>query len=510
MKHWHPCLAPALLAIALAGCSLAPPYQRASVYTPAAFKEAPAVLPANAGDGTQWKAAQPADDSSRGQWWRIFGDDRLNALEDQARDANQDLKASAARVAQARALQQGARSQYFPQIGIGFGPTRERPSPASLGLNDDAPSSAFTLWRAQATVSYEADLFGRVTSAVNAANADAQRSDALFYSVRLALQADVAQGYFQIRELDAARALYSSTVSLRSQTLALVQKRFDAGDISELDVARAKSEVAQAQSDLLGATRARATSEHALAILVGKAPADFSVPELPLQAITVSVPPGLPSSLLERRPDIAAAERAMAAANARIGIAKAAFFPDLNITGNLGFESASLGNLFNWSTRSFLFGPLVGTILSMPIFDGGQREADLANVRAVYEENVADYRQTVLNAFREVEDNLADLRILGDQIQAQNDAVRASSRASDLSHIQYREGSISYLDVVIDADRSVLQQQRAAVQLQGARARSAVGLIRAIGGGWDQTANALGTGALPPVAGNAVIAQKLQ
>jgi outer membrane protein, multidrug efflux system len=505
MKH-RSSLLPSLLAVALAGCSLAPPYERPAIDMPTAFKEAPPSSPVDAAGTTQWKAAQPADDVARGQWWRVFGDDRLDALEDEAQASNQDLKAAAARVAQARALQQGARSQYFPQIGIGFGPTRERPSPASLGLEDNAPTSAFTLWRAQATVSYEADLFGRVTSAVNAATFTAQRSDALFYSVRLSLQADVAQGYFQIRELDAARALYSSTVSLRLQTLSLVQKRFDAGDISELDVARAKSEVAQAQSDLLGATRARATSEHALAILVGKAPADFSVPELPLQPVAVSIPPGLPSSLLERRPDIAAAERAMAATNARIGIARAAFFPDLSITGNLGFESAALGNLFNWSTRTFLFGPLVGTILSMPIFDGGRRDADLANVRALYEEDVAGYRQTVLNAFREVEDNLADLRILADQIQAQNDAVRASTRASDLSHIQYREGSVSYLDV-IDADRSVLQQQRAAVQLQGARARSAVGLIRAIGGGWDQATNPL---AATPAdgTGKAMVAQQ--
>jgi len=466
----------------LSACSLTPAYQPPSADVPVAYKEA--VAPPTTADGAQWKAAQPSESLPRGAWWKIFADERLDALEEQALASNHDLKAAAARVEQARALTRSARADLFPQLGVGFGPTRERPSPASQGLRDDAPSAAFTLWRAQATVAYEADLFGRVSSAVGAATADAQRSDALLYSVRLALQADVAQSYFLIRELDAARRLYGSTVALREQTLSLVQKRFDAGDISELDVARAKSELASARSDLLGATRARATAEHALAILVGKPPSDFSLPALPLQSITVAIPAGLPSALLERRPDIAAAERAMAAANAGIGVARAAYFPDFSITGNFGFESAALGNLFNWSTRSFLLGPLVGTMLSLPIFDGGRRDANLANARAVYEEDVENYRQTILGAFREVEDNLADLRILSDQIRAQDDAVVASTRASDLSHVQYREGSVSYLDV-IDADRSVLIQQRAAVALEGARARAAVGLIRAVGGGWE-------------------------
>ncbi len=464
----------------LAGCSVGPRYQRPPVDTPAAFKEA-SLSPQEA---RHWKNAQPSDDIERGRWWAVFGDKALDALEEQAMAANQDLKAAAARVGQARALRQGARSELFPAIDAGFGPTRQRASNASLGLPDNAPNSPSTLWRAQAGVSYEADLFGRVAADVDAATADAQQSEALFRSVQLALQADVAQAYFLLRRLDAEQDLYRGTVRLRSQTLGLVERRYAEGDISELDVARAKSELASAQSESLGIERQRAVAEHALAILLGKTPADFSVARHPLQTVDVGIPAGLPSSLLERRPDIAAAERAMAAANARIGAAKAAFFPRLNITGALGYESSQLGDLFQWSSRSFLLGPLVGAMLSLPIFDGGQRQAGLDRARAVYEEDVAVYRQTVLSAFREVEDNLSSLRILGTQTDVQNTAVQAAARAAELAQTQYREGSVSYLEV-IDADRVVLQQKRTAVQLGGERAQAAVNLIRAIGGGWD-------------------------
>jgi len=466
--------------LVLAGCSVAPTYDRPSVDTPAAFKEAGPQL---GQDGSQWKTAQPAEDITRGEWWKIFGDDSLNALEDRAQQANFDLKAAAARLGQARALTRDARSAYLPQVDAGLGATRQRPSPASQGLAADADTRPSTLYRAQLGVSYEVDLFGRVASNVDAATADAQRSEALFHSVLLALQADVAQQYFQMRELDAALELYRGTVELRGQSLRLVQRRFDEGDISEVDVARAKSELASAQSEAFGIARQRATAEHALAILLGSTPAEFSLPARPLSRITIDVPGGLPSTLLERRPDIAAAERAMAAANARVGVAKSAFFPSLNLTGGLGYESAQLGELFNWSSRTFLLGPLVGTALSMPLFDGGRRQAGVDRARASYEEQVANYRGTVLNAFREVEDNLANLRILADQNRTQDEAVAASARAAKLSHVQYREGSVSYFGV-IDADRTVLQQQRVSVQLDGERARSTVNLIRALGGGW--------------------------
>lgn len=466
-------------ALLLAGCSLAPHYARPDVAAPAAFKEA-----AGAADAAAWKPAEPAEASHRGEWWLVFADESLNALQRQADAANQDLRAAAARLAQARALQQRARADRFPQVGAGFGPTRQRPSPASAGLPANADTAAATLWRAQVDIAYEVDLFGRVAAAQAAAGADAQRSEALFRSVRLALQADVAQTYFTIRELDAEQALFETTVGLRGQALALVERRFAAGDISELDVARARAELASSESEREGILHRRATAEHALAVLLGRAPADFDLPALPLAPVMVSVPAGLPSALLERRPDIAAAERAMAAANARIGVARAAWFPRLSLTGALGFESAELGDLSRWSSRTFLFGPLAGTMLSLPLFDGGARRAGVERARAIHEEEVAVYRQTVLNAFREVEDSLAGLRLLAGQIQAQARAVQASARAAQLSQIQYREGSVNFLDV-IDADRSVLQQRRVAVQLEGERARAAVSLIRALGGGWE-------------------------
>ncbi|WP_459615897.1 efflux transporter outer membrane subunit [Bordetella sp. 2513F-2] len=469
------------LLLTLAGCAVGPDYQRPEVATPAAYKEA-AALPAS--EAGSWQPARPADDTLRGQWWKIFGDAELDALQEQAQRANPSLQAAAARLTQARALLRDARSARAPQVGVGVGPMRQRSSPASEGLPDDGPGTYGTLWRGQATVSYEADLFGRVARSVEAANADAAQSAALYRSVLLALQADVAQGYFLLRELDADLQIYRRTVALRQESLDLVQRRYDAGDISELDLARARTELASAQAEATGVERRRASAEHALAVLLGKAPAEFSMPSRPLARVAVEIPAGLPSTLLERRPDIAAAERAMAAANARIGAAQAAFFPRLDITGAAGFESSELGNLFQWSSRTFLLGPLMGTALSLPIFDGGRRQANVERARAVYEEDVAKYRETVLNAFREVEDNLSNLRLLRGQAEAQNQALEASMRAASLSQTQYREGSVSYLDV-IEADRSVLLQQRASLQLEAERARSTVDLIRALGGGWD-------------------------
>ncbi|MFZ6657183.1 efflux transporter outer membrane subunit [Undibacterium sp. TJN19] len=462
-----------MLLLVLAGCSVAPTYEKAEVSTPAAYKEVLAT-------STNWKEAQPSEEVARGDWWKIFADDSLNEMESQAMAANQNLKAAAARLKQSRALRQDARAGLFPQVNAGLGASRGRVAPASQGLPDNTRMPTSTTYNAQLGASYELDLFGRVASSIDAATADTQKNEALFQSVQLALQADVAQAYFLLRELDAEQALYAATVELRSKTLKLVQTRFNEGDISELDLARAKAELATAQSESLGLARSRAVAEHALAVLLGKTPAEFNFLPRPLSRIAVNIPAGLPSALLERRPDIAAAERSMAAANARIGVARSAFFPRLDITGSAGYESASLGDLLNWSSRTFLLGPL----LSMPLFDGGRRQASVDRAGAAYEEDVANYRQTVLNAFREVEDNLADLRILRDQTQAQDNAVQAAERAAKLSHVQYREGSVSYLNV-IDADRTVLQQQRIAAQLDGARAKSAVSLIRAIGGGWD-------------------------
>ena len=413
----------------LAGCSVAPVYDKPGIATPAAFKEAAPV-------DTIWKPAEPADSAARGEWWQAFGDPVLDRLEQDAIAANPDLLAAAARLGQARALEQSARAARYPQVGVGFGPTRQRPSPASQGLEADADTRTTTLWRGQATIAYEVDLFGRLANAEEAARLDAERRAALFGATLLSLQADVAQAYFLIRELDAAQALYGDVVTLRADTVRLLQRRFEEGDIAELDLARARSELATARSESLGLARQRAVAEHALAILLGKQPAEFSLPPMPLGRLSIEVPAGLPSALLERRPDIAAAERAMAAANARVGVARAAWFPRLSLTGALGYESDGLGDLFKYASRSFVFGPLVGTALSLPIFDGGAREAGVNQARAAYVEDSARYRQTVLLAFREVEDSLAQLRILGQQHREQDSAVGSAERAARIARLQ--------------------------------------------------------------------------
>jgi len=492
LSGWGRAAASTLLVALLAACSVEPVYKRPDVDTPAAFKEAPAAASAAAASGVtaasaqsngSWKPAQPNDDALRGEWWKVFGDPKLDALEEQAAAANQDLKAAAARVQQARAVTRAAKSDWFPKLDAGFGPTRERASAASQFQPDSVGGTTGTIWRAQVGASYETDLFGRVGSNVNASRADEQQSEALFRSVQLSLQADVAQNYFQLRELDTDQDLYRRTVALREDTLKLVERRFKEGDVSELDLSRARNELASARADAVGVARQRAASEHGLAILLGKPPADFSFAEAPLAPVTVSVPAGLPSALLERRPDIAAAERAMQAANARVGLAKSAFFPKLDITGAFGYESATLGDLFMWSSRAFILGPFAGSALTVPLFDGGRRKANLAQARSKYDEDVAQYRQQVLVAFREVEDNLADLRLLDDQIREQNDAVQASERAAHLSRTQYTEGAVSYLDV-IDGERQVLLSQLQASHLAGTQAVSTVNLIRALGGGW--------------------------
>jgi len=463
----------------LAGCSTAPIYQKPDAATPAAYKEA-----TNSQAGN-WKAAQPSEQAARGEWWAVFDDAALNELEQRALTANQSLKAAAARVQEARAFQQSARAGLLPTLDAGAGAQRGRPSRISEGLPDGAPLPIQNTYTAGLTASYEVDLFGRVADTVKSASAEAQQSDALLRSVQLALQADVAQNYFSLRELDAELDVYTRTVALREAGLKLVKRRFTEGQISELDVARAESELATARSDTMTVQRLRAASEHSLAVLLGEAPASFSFAPHPLAAVDIHIAPGMPSSLLERRPDIAAAERKMAAANARIGVAKSAFFPSLTLTGSGGFASGTAGDLFNWSSRTFLLGPLA----SLPLFDGGRREGNLANARAQYEEDVANYRQQVLVAFQEVEDNLSTLRILQGQVQTQSDAVRASTRAAQLSRTQYTEGAVNYLDV-IDAERTVLQSQRVALQLAGAQAVGTVNLIRALGGGWGGTSTA--------------------
>ena len=477
-----------LATMLLSACSLAPVYQRPDASAPSAFKEDAIHDPSNgistpSSPNKGWKVAQPSEQIARGAWWTIFDDPTLNDLEKRALDTNQNLKASAARLKESRAIQETVRAGLFPSFDAGFGPTREKQSAVSQFEPDGTNVPSQTLWRAQASASYEVDLFGRVSDSVAAATAESDASEALLRSVQLALQADVAQNYFNLRELDAELDVLNQTVTLRGQALELVQHRFTEGDISELDLARAKAELATARSDTMTVQRLRSASEHSLAVLLGEAPANFTMAASPITPVLIRIPPGLPSSLLERRPDISAAEREVAAANARIGVAKSAYFPSLSLTGAGGFESATIGDLFKWSSRAFLLGPLAGTALAVPLFDGGRRKGNLANARAKYDEDAATYKQQVLVAFQEVEDNLSNLRILESQTQTEADAVKSSSRAAQLARSQYKEGAVNYLDV-IDAERTVLQSQLSATQLAGLQAVSTVNLVRALGGGW--------------------------
>jgi outer membrane protein, multidrug efflux system len=288
-----------------------------------------------------------------------------------------------------------------------------------------------------------------------------------------------------LRAIDGELMLLDETVRLRETALQLLERRFQAGETSELDAARARTELALTRAEALALQRRRAELEHALAVLLGKAPAELSLPRTPLAFEPVAIPAGLPSALLERRPDIAAAERAMAAANARIGVARAAAFPRLSLTGALGFESADLGDLFRWSSRTWALGPLVGGVLSAPLFDGGRNRALAEGAQAQYDEAVADYRGRVLLAFREVEDSLSGLRTLAEQAREQQQAILSARRSAQLSAARYRNGFVNHLEL-IDAERSLLVAQRAATQVERDRALATVGLIRALGGGWGE------------------------
>ena len=467
-----------LLAALLAGCSLAPTLEPPAIDIPTQYKE---IGPEERG---QWKTARPAEAQPRGEWWKAFGDPVLDTLERDAMTSNQSLRTATARVLQARALVGVARAERIPQVNAGFGVTRDKPSAASAGVSQDQNVPPFTIWRGLLTASYEVDLFGRISDRIAAARGDYEATEATFQSVQLALQADVAQTYFALRESDEELALLRDTVRLRGDSVRLLQRRFDVGEISELDLARAKTELATARSDASALERQRARLEHALAVLLGKAPADFTLAPAPLASELPVIPAGLPSSLLERRPDITAAIRSMAAANARIGVAKAAFFPVINLTAAGGLESSDLGDLFKWSARTWTLGPLLGSVLSMPLVDGGRNRSNLERSYAALEEATATYRQQVLVAFSEVEDGLANVRTLDEQAIATREATTSAGRALSIAQARYRAGATGYLDV-IDAQRSLLSIQRLDTQIRGARAASTVALIRALGGAWD-------------------------
>jgi outer membrane protein, multidrug efflux system len=474
LGRWPRTVFPLSMAWLLAACGTAPFQTAPSIQVPVAYKEVAAVQ-------MRWQAAQPAEAQPTGQWWRVFNDPTLDALQQQADPGSPVLIAAAARTKAARAALQGAEADRLPQVNVLAGVTRQ----AITGGQAAAPSGTrvppATTWQLGLEASYQMDLFQRAANGARAAEADAQASEALLRAERLDLQANVAQAYYQLRTLDAEVNLLTRSRTLRDHTLGLIEKLYSAGTVSELDLTRAQTDRASTQTELQGAQSRRRVAEHALALLLGQAPAAFEAPPMPLPAdqYVPQVPPGVPSALLERRPDVAAAQARMAAAHARVGQARSALFPAVVLSARGGQTSAALADLFAASARGWLMSMLA----SLPLIDSGRNRAAITRAEAALEESAAEYRQSVLQAFGEVESHLASLDGLRAQVQTADEALAAARRSTELAGKRYRAGEDSYL-TLLDAQRNLLSIERQSVQLRGLLALRTVGLVRALGGGW--------------------------
>ena len=448
----------------LAACSAGPKYERPAVDAPAAYKEA-----------GNWKVAQPRDDVKRDKWWEVFGDAQLNSLIAQIDVSNQNVRVAEANFRQARTLVQQARASLFPSVDGRASVSRSR----SVGTAARAGTTANN-YNLALDANYEVDIWGRVRNTVSANVAGAQASAADLEMVRLLAQAELAFNYFQLRVLDQQRQLLDDTVAAFQKSLEMTRNRYTAGVAGKVDLVQAETLLKSTQAQAIEIGVQRAQLEHAIAILVGKAPANFALPPQTAKVAVPVVPLNQPSELLERRPDIAAAERRVAAANARIGVAKSAFFPSLTLSGSAGFESSRLADWLNWPSRFWAIGPAI----AQSIFDAGLRRALTDQAIAVYDANVAAYRQTVLEGFQEVEDNLAALRILEEQEKVQEEATVAARQSMDLTINQYKAGTVSYLNVVT-VQSAWLNNERALVGIRGRRLAAAVTLVKALGGGWN-------------------------
>lgn len=463
--------------ISLTGCTVGPDYVKPTAETPPSYKES---------EGAGWKVAQPKDDIKRGAWWEIFGDSSLNSLEEQVRISNQNIAAAEAQYRQARALVQGARSAYFPTAAADASFTRSR---RGLSGNSTGSSASGAAAKTSSTVSdfllsgnasWEPDIWGKVRRSVEASEANAQASAADLESLTLSVQSELAQDYFQLQTLDAQKQLFDATVQAYQKFLDMTKNRYTSGVASKADVLQAETQLRTAQAQSIDIGVQRAQLEHAIALLTGKPASVFSIPVSPLSAVPPAIPVGLPSELLERRPDIAAAERRAAAANAQIGVALAAYYPNITLNASGGLESSHLAKWLTWPNRVWS----VGTNVLETVFDGGLRASLTEQARAAYDANVASYRQTVLTGFQEVEDNLAALRILEEEAVAQDAAVKAARQSVTFSTNQYKAGIISYLDVVT-VQTIALNNERTYIDIAGRRMAASVLLIRALGGGWE-------------------------
>ena len=449
-------------------CAVGPDYIKPTAQVPESYKEL---------EG--WKVAQPMDHLIRGAWWEIFNDPRLNDLEKQVNISNQTVAAAEAQFRQARAMVWAARAAYFPTATIGLAYTRSRGS-TTLNPNATTQNTTPNDFMLVGDVSWEPDIWGKVRRSVEASKASAQASAADLESTRLLMQAELAQDYFQLRTLDAQKQLLDETVIAYQKNLELTKNRYAAGVASKGDVLLADTQLKVTQAQAIDVGVQRAQFEHAIASLVGKPASVFSIPFAPLTLAPPSIPAGIPSELLERRPDIAGAERRMAAANAQIGVAVATYYPTVTLIASGGFQSSSLSKWLTWPSRFWSVGPGI----SETVYDGGLRRGQTAAARATYDGTVASYRQTVLTGFQEVEDNLAALRILEEEATAQDEAVKAAKQSLAVALNQYKAGTINYLAVIV-IQAALLNNETTAVNILGRRMTAATLLIKALGGGWD-------------------------
>ncbi len=465
MKRRHLLLS-AGLACFLVSCTVGPKYAQPKVPTAPAYTE-------SAG----WKTAQPADSLIKGKWWELFSEPELNSLEDQVAPANQSLKIAEANYRQARASIQVQRSFLFPTVSAG-------PSISTNRVSSHYPIGAqglqYGLFSLPINASFDADLWGRIRKSVEAAKEQSQASAADLENVKLELQTELASYYFTIRGLDSQKRLLDDTVIVYQKAYDLTNNRYNGGVASKAEVMQAKTQLNQTQAQSIDLGAQRAQLEHAIAVLIGKPPEDFHVAVAELKNTIPEIPLGVPSELLQRRPDIAASERQVAAANAQIGIAKTAFYPDLVIAAQGGLQSGSIVNLFTWPSRFWGLGPQ----MAQTIFDAGRRKAQVTISEAAYDATVASYRQTSLTAFQEVEDNLSTLRILEEETAKQHEATEAAENSQQLAMNRYKGGLVTYLEV-ITAQSIALTNERTEVDLLQRRMDAAVQLVRALGGGWD-------------------------
>jgi outer membrane protein, multidrug efflux system len=455
----------------LASCAMGPNYQRPTVDTPPDWR---------------WKTAEPRDSSDKGPWWELFNDPDLNRLQTDALQNNQTLRAAVARVDQARARARISQADLFPTLNATPSWQRYRTSSnASVGPFTQ-PSLTANTFRAPIDLSYEIDLWGKVRRGFEASQNEFLASAAAYQNILFTLQSDVAVAYYQLRGVDHEIAILERAVKLREDGMTIFQKRFDTGATSELDLSTSKVQLAGAQADLAEAHRRRAEFQNTLAVLCGQPTSNFELGSSLISLTPPAIAPGLPSELLERRPDVAEAERKLAARNAEIGVAYTAFFPSISLTAGGGFQSVALKDLFDWSSHIWSFGPTI----NIPLFAGGRNAAALKEARAAYEEALALYRQSILVAFQDVDNALAGLRFLQEQSTFQNQALVAARKAADISTARYQNGVVNYLDV-IDAERTRLDSELQDVRIRSQQMTTTVLLVKAIGGGWNQPPTSL-------------------